>query len=337
VAAFLLALVPVGLFVGIVVMVVVQAAPVIDKPGLENILGTTLSSRFSLTGARGDYGLLPALWGTIQVTLMAVLLALPVALAMAIVSAEFPMGALGRVLRPLLGVLAGVPPIVYAIAAVVFVTVFIAPKFAGAADFYAFANGTAIGLDPAGWPPPGVPWNEQGSAFPWPPNASGIPNSTLLGGILVALLVIPFMAPLIFEAMRNVPSTAREASVALGATRGYTLRRVIIPHALPGIVAAVMLASLKALGDVIVIALAVGWQAEVIPFPLFDILERTPTLAATGGALLGGVGGSNCHIPAQAAGCNTGYAAGVMLLLFAAVIVVTATVLEGWLRRRLRT
>lgn len=335
VASAILAMIPVILFLGLVAMLLVKSAPVIDKPGLANIFGLTFSGTRSLSGPRGDYGLVPAIWGTIEITLLAVSIALPVALAMAIVSAEFPMGPLGRVFRPLLGVLAGVPPIVYAIASVVFVTVFIAPKFAGSAAFYAF-DPAVVGVNPADWPPPGVPWNAQGSAFPWPPNVSGIPNSTLLGGILVALLVIPFMAPLIFDAMRNVPSAAREASFALGATRGYTLRRVILPHAMPGIVAAVSLAILKALGDVLIIALAVGWQAETIPNPIGDVLERTSSLAAAGAGLLGDVGGSYCDSPAAAIRCGVGYSAGVMLLLFAAAIVVFAAVLEGRLRRRLR-
>jgi ABC-type phosphate transport system permease subunit len=333
-ASLLMGLIPVAIFVGLIALLVVRAAPVLRTPGLAAIFSTKFSSVFSLGGVTGDYGLVPAVWGTIEITLIAVVIALPVSLALAIVATEFPMGPLGRVVRPLLGVLSGVPPIVYAIAGAIFVTTFIAPKFAGSADFNAF-DPTVLGVPRDQWPPADVPWNP--TAFAWPPNVGGIPSSTLLGGVLIALLVIPFMSPLIVDAMRNVPSAAREASLALGANRGYTLRRVILPIAMPGIVAAVALAVLKAFGDVLIIALAVGWQAETLPNPIADVLERTSSLAAEGANLLGNLqasAGQYCDPKTPA--CVVGYTSALLLLIVAAVVVISASVIEGRLRRRLR-
>jgi ABC-type phosphate transport system permease subunit len=138
--------------------------------------------------------------------------------------------------------------------------------------------------------------------------------------------------------MRNIPSAAREASFALGANRRYTLRRVILPLAMPGIVAAIALATLKALGDVLIVALAVGWQAETFPNPIVDVFERTSSLAAEGANLLGNLqqagAGKGCSTATPA--CAVGYFSALVLLLVAAAVVVIATVLEGRLRRRLR-
>ena len=144
---------------------------------------------------------------------------------------EFPLGWLGRALRVLLGIFAGIPPIVYALMAVVFVAPFMSPKFTGEFEF-STADPTKVGVDPQDWPPDGVPWNA--GAFPWDP--TGHDNSVLLASIMLALLVIPFIAPLIEDAVRNVPREPKEASLALGATRWHTFRRVTLPRAMPGIV-----------------------------------------------------------------------------------------------------
>jgi phosphate transport system permease protein len=331
--SLILGLIPVMMFVAIVAMLVGNALPVVASPGIPALFSGKFTSAYSLGGITGDWGLVPAVWGTIEITVIAVLIALPVSLAMAVIAAEFPMGPLGRLIRPLLGVLSGIPPIVFAVAGAVFVTVFIAPKFAGSADFSSF-HPEAIGAAAGSWPPADVPWSA--TAFPWPPNSGGLPSSTLLGGVLIALLVIPFMAPLIYDAMRAVPRATREASLALGANRSYTLRRVIIPQAMPGIVAAVALATLKALGDVLIVAFVVGWQAESLPTPLADVLERTSSLAVEGANLLGSLqSGAGQYCDAKTPACAVGYSSALVLLLVAAVVVTTATLLERRMRRRL--
>ncbi|HYO44888.1 MAG TPA: ABC transporter permease subunit [Candidatus Limnocylindrales bacterium] len=331
-ASLLLGLLPVAAFLAIVALLVVNAIPALETPGLKALMATKFSSAYSLAGPTGDLGLVPAAWGTILVSVIAICLALPVSIAMAVIASEFPAGPLGRLLRPLLGVLAGVPPIVYAVAGAVFVTLFVAPKFAGSLARTSF-DPAAIGVAPDQWPPVDVPFTD--TSFPWLADVGGLPNSTLLGAILVALLVIPFMTPLIHDAMRSVPSAAREASFALGASRWYTVRRVLLPHALPGIVAAVSLATLKAFGDVLILALAVGWTAERLPNPLVDVFERTSTLAAEGANLLGnlqaGTGGA-CEI--KGSSCPVGYASALVLLVAAAVIVVVSGAAESRLRAR---
>jgi phosphate transport system permease protein len=321
-----LALIPVAAFAAIVIVIVANSMPAFDRPGLAALLGDHFASKYSGTNT-GQLGLLPAVSGTILITLVAVLIAAPVSLAMAIMVTEFPMGPVSRVLRPIVDVLAGVPPILYAVSGVVFVGLVMIPKFAGDSTFP--LDPAKLGLAPGGWPPAGVPYSP--GAYPW--NPGGTDNSTLLGGALVALLLIPFLTPLLVDAVRNVPSAAREASFALGANRRYTLRRVLLPFAGPGIAGAIALGTLKAMGDTLIIVFAVGWEAQTMPHPIVDVLERTPSLTAEGAGLLGAfqVANGSCT-PTE---CAVGYTSALFLLLMAGIVVVLMTLIQTQGRRRM--
>jgi phosphate transport system permease protein len=294
-------------------------------PGnLKKLFGTEFSTQ--LSKGVGQYGLRPAIWGTLEITFIAMALAIPTALAMGIFAAEFPLGFLGRWLRIILGVLSGIPPIVYALLAVVFVGPFISNKFTGDLQYSDPNPGVALGIEDLS-KAPGVNWNA--GVFPW--NTTGQDNSLLLGGIMLALLVIPFVAPLFEDAFRNVPREPKEASLGLGATRWYTLRRVTMPRAMPGLIAATGLATLKVLGDVMIVLFVVGIEAEM-PQPIFDVLERTGPLTSTGAAL---VGGFNNPDACQGRDCSVGYFTALLLLVMAFIVVTTTTLLERRFRRRL--
>ncbi len=320
-----LGLIPVAMFVAMVAMLVSKALPALSEPGLGELFSSSFSSQYS-TGV-ALYGLLPAMFGTVLITLIAIGIALPVSLAMAVLSSEFPLGGVGRAMRVVLGALSGIPAIVYALLAVVFVKQFMIPKFAGGFTFDHF-DPTAVGATAETWPPPDVPWNA--GAFPWDP--TGLNNSTLLAGVLIALLIIPFMAPLIDDALRNVPAAAKEASLALGANRWHTLRHVTLPMALAGIVPAVALGTLKGMGDTMIVIFVVGWEAQAIPDPPFDVLERTAPLPAAGANLLGSFQAQDA---CKEAACSSGYFSAVFLLILALAVVVVAGVLQARLRRRL--
>jgi phosphate transport system permease protein len=325
-ASLLLGLIPVVVFGAIVVMLLVNSAPVVNDPGIGALLGDRYSSKYSGQNLH-EYGLLPALWGSALIAAVAMAVALPVSLAMAIVAVDFPMGPLTRLVRPAVAVLAGIPPIVYAASVPVFITVLMIPKFAANTTFDTF-DAAAIGANPAAWPPADVPFSA--GSYPW--DLTGIANSTLLGGILVALFLIPFVTPLFADALRDVSRAAREASLALGANRSYTLRKVVLPTALPAIAGATTLAVLKALGDTLIVAFAVGWSADTIPQPLFDLLERTPSLAAQGAGLIGSF--ETLDAQCTAAECAVGYSGALLLLLFAGVVVLAMTTLQARGRRR---
>jgi phosphate transport system permease protein len=226
-----LGLAPVLMLAFMAATIAYRSTDAITEVGLGKLTGTEFSTIYS--SGIGFYGLRPAAVGTLTITIIAMVIALPMAVAMAILVAEFPLRFVGRLLELTLGVLSGIPPIVYALMAVVFVGPFMRPKFTGGLN-YSTPDTEAIGVARADWPAEGVPWNA--GAFPW--DATGRNNSALLAGILLALLVIPFITPLIIDALRNVPREPKEASLALGTTRWHTLRRITLPGALPGIIAA---------------------------------------------------------------------------------------------------
>ncbi len=319
-------LVPVVVLIAMVANVAANSKKALTAAdvGLRELADTKFSSLF-LSG-QAHYGLAPALWGSIELLIIATTLAFPIALAMAVLSAEFAPSIVGRVMRTLLGVMSGIPPIIYALMAIVFVAPFMVPKFTGDLS-YSSVHPEKIGFAPADWPPPGVPWNA--GAFPWDPTGGN--NSVLLAGILLALLAIPFMAPLIEDALRNVPNEPKQASLALGAGRWYTLWRVTLPHALAGIVSAVRLGMLKVLGDLMIALFVVGYAAPNFPKPSWDVLERTAPLTATGAGLIGGLGTPSA---CRGAECSVGYVTALLLLIMAVVIVAVSTILERQFRKR---
>ena len=317
-----------------------NALPAVSNPGLPALFGGTyLGQYFGSTPDTFRYGLLPTVVGTVYVAGIALLLALPVSMAMAIISTEFPMGPLGRVIRPLVGLFSGIPPIVYAMSVVVFIQAFMIPKFAGDSNGAPF-NPAQIGANTSTWPPADVPHTTIAhgvtlmGAMPW----SGVGfggNSVLLGGILIAMLLIPFMTPMIADAIRNVPSSAREASLALGANRAYTLRKAILPSALPGISTAVILGALKAIGDVVIVSFAVGWEADKIPNPIFDVLERTTPLGAQGANMVTLFEDPTGLTTTTPQGAAAGYMCALVLLLVAAAMILLMSFLKARWRRRM--
>jgi ABC-type phosphate transport system permease subunit len=138
------------------------------------------------------------------------------------------------------------------------------------------------------------------------------------------------------DAIRNAQHSQKEASLALGATRWYTLRRVVLPAALPGLVSAVSLGMLKIIGDVVVVAWAVGYYHSGMPSPWWDALERVAPLSSTGAGFLGGLtirqGG---HPPPTTGDASVASFTGLLLVVIAFCILGLASALQRRLQRRL--
>jgi len=306
------ALIPVLAFALVVGNLVWFSAQAVLRAGIGNLFSTKISTIYSGNYIAGQYGLLPAVVGTIQVVLVALILAFPISLAMAVAASEFSIGWSGRAIELLLSVFGGIPPILYAFLSLFVVKAFILPKF------------TAVDLaDSLIQTLPGLP--------PWSAGMLPIEQSTILGGIFLALLIIPFMSPLILDSIRNVPKEQKEASLALGANRWYTLGRVILPNAMPGIVTALSLGILKASGDVVISSWTIGFVHDGLPNPIWDIFERNATLTSTGAGLIGGFFGAGAS-----AGLSFYVAcfAALLLLCFAFVMQGAAGLLRKWLNRR---
>ncbi|MEX4008727.1 phosphate ABC transporter permease subunit PstC [Neoaquamicrobium sediminum] len=184
--------------------------------------GTVWNPRFSSVGSgSGDYGLLPLLWGTLMVATIAMIVALPIGLMTAIYLSQYAPPKVRSTVKPIVEVLAGIPTIVYGFFALVTVGPFLA------------AIGNTLGIDIRA-------------------------TSALTAGVVMGIMIIPFISSLSDDVIRQVPRAMRDGSLGLGATQSETIKRVILPAALPGIVGAFLLAVSRAIGETMIVVLAAG-------------------------------------------------------------------------------
>lgn len=204
-------------------------------------LGTVWDPRFSAAGSNdsaGQFGLLPLLWGTLFISFVALLVAVPVGLLAAIYMAEYASPSVRGWAKPILEILAGIPTIVYGFFALVTVGPFLR-------DY-----GAMLGLDIAA-------------------------SSVLTAGLVMGVMIIPFVSSLSDDIITAVPQSLREGSLGLGATKSETIKRVIMPAALPGIVGAVLLAASRAIGETMIVVLAAGIAANLTLNPLEPVTTIT--------------------------------------------------------------
>ena len=178
-------------------------------------LGTTWAPNF-----RGDseLSILPLLWGTIYISIVALLVAVPIGLYAAIYLSEYAGPKVRAFAKPLLEILAGIPTIVYGLFALLTVGPFLVNVF---------GRGDAGVL--------GVEWMSGATAV-------------LTAGLVMGIMLIPFVSSLSDDIINAVPQSLRDGSFGLGATHSETVRQVVLPAALPGIVGAILLAASRAIG-----------------------------------------------------------------------------------------
>jgi phosphate transport system permease protein len=169
----------------------------------------------------GSYGLLPLLVGTLMISLIAMLVAVPVGLMTAIYLTQYAPAPLRAVVKPLIEILAGIPTIVFGFFALVTVGPFLRDA------------GALVGLSI---------------------NAT----SALTAGIVMGIMIIPFVSSLSDDILTQVPRSLRDGAYGLGATQSETIRNVLLPAALPGIVGAFLLAVSRAIGETMIVVLAAG-------------------------------------------------------------------------------
>ncbi|RCS25064.1 phosphate ABC transporter permease subunit PstC [Phyllobacterium salinisoli] len=198
--------------------------------------GTVWDPRFADAGAgatAGQFGLIPLLAGTLYIALVAMLFAVPVGLFAAIYMAEYASPKVRSIVKPLLEILAGIPTIVYGFFALVTVGPFLR-------DLSAAISG--------------------GPGFI-------MAQSVLTAGLVMGIMLIPFVSSLSDDIITAVPGTMRDGSLGLGATRSETVKRVILPAALPGIVGALLLTASRAIGETMIVVLAAGVAARLTVNP----------------------------------------------------------------------
>ncbi|WAJ26915.1 phosphate ABC transporter permease subunit PstC [Antarcticirhabdus aurantiaca] len=205
-------------------------------PITDFLFGTVWDPRFAAAGtnASGQFGLVPLLAGTLYIAFVAMLVAVPIGLFAAVYMAEYANNRVRSVVKPLLEVLAGIPTIVYGFFALITVGPFLR-------DISADINGLLTGT--------------YGSFIQ--------AQSILTAGLVMGIMLIPFVSSLSDDIITAVPRSLRDGSLGLGATRSETVKRVILPAALPGIVSALLLTMSRAIGETMIVVLAAGIAANI--------------------------------------------------------------------------
>ncbi|NOG32263.1 phosphate ABC transporter permease subunit PstC [Halomonas sp. TBZ9] len=216
----------------------------------EFITGTTWNpgASFLAAAGRGDgsgaqFGSVPLFAGTFMITLIAMLVAVPIGLASAIYMSEYAPTKVRTIAKPLLEVLAGIPTVVYGF----FAAITVAPIIVNIAGFF--------GLD---------------ASY----------NNAVAPGVVMGIMIIPFISSLSDDVINAVPDSMRQGSLALGMTKGETIRDVVVPAALPGVISASLLGMSRALGETMIVVMAAGMRPNLTANPLEDMTTVTVRIVA---------------------------------------------------------
>jgi len=229
--------------VGIIFSVIFESVRFFQRvPITEFLFGLNWSPQTALridqVGASGAFGAVPLFAGTLLISLIAMMVAGPVGLMTAIYLAEYAPRKVRSVVKPLLEILAGIPTVVYGF----FAALVVAPKIR--------ELGMTLGLDVAS-------------------------ESALAAGLVMGVMIIPFVSSLSDDVINAVPQSMRDGALALGATRSETVKQVIIPAALPGIVGGMLLAVSRAIGETMIVVMAAGLAANLTVNPLEAVTTVT--------------------------------------------------------------
>ena len=194
--------------------------------------------RADQAGSSGAFGAIPLFTGTLLISAIAMLVAVPIGLFSAIYLSEYASAKFRAIAKPLLEILAGIPTVVYGFFAVVTIAPWIRD------------TGGILGLDVAS-------------------------ESALAAGLVMGIMIIPFVSSLSDDVINAVPQTLRDGAYALGATQSETIRQVLLPAALPGIVGGILLAVSRAIGETMIVVMAAGLAANLTANPLEAVTTVT--------------------------------------------------------------
>ena len=232
---------------GIVLSLIFESLNFFQKvPFFDFLFGTHWSPQSAFEGAGSEasernsevFGAIPIFAGTLLITTIAILVAAPIGLMSAIYLSDYATPKFRAVAKPILEILAGIPTVVYGF----FAALTVAPFFRNA--------GEGIGLSVSS-------------------------ESALAAGLVMGIMIIPFVSSLSDDVINSVPQSLRDGSSGLGATKSETIRRVILPAALPGIVSALMLAISRAIGETMIVVMAAGLSANLTINPLEAVTTVT--------------------------------------------------------------
>lgn len=211
-------------------------------PATDFLFGTHWSPQTAMradqAGSSGAFGAVPLFVGTLLISFIALLVAVPLGLMSAIYLSEYASPTLRAYAKPAMEVLAGIPTVVYGFFAALTVAPFIRDL------------GESLGLSVAS-------------------------ESALAAGLVMGIMIIPFMSSLSDDVINAVPQSMRDGSYGMGATKSETIKQVILPAALPGIVGAFLLAASRAIGETMIVVMAAGLAANLTVNPLDSVTTVT--------------------------------------------------------------
>jgi len=241
---------------GIVFSVAFESYAFFQKvPFTEFLFGTHWSPQIAIradqAGASGSFGVIPLIVGTLLISAIALLIAVPVGLMSAIYLSEYAGQRTRGMVKPALEILAGVPTVVYGF----FAALTVAPAIRRYGD--AFRD-----------------WGRS-QDMEWIANLAVSSESALAAGVVMGVMIIPFVSSISDDVINAVPQSLRDGSYGLGATQSETIKKVVFPAALPGIVGGVLLAASRAIGETMIVVMAAGLAANLTVNPLEAVTTVT--------------------------------------------------------------
>src|SRR5690606_34094689 len=216
----------------------IRAAPLFEEHSLFSLFRGS-----DWAPSKNQFGFYPFIMGTLWVTVIAIVVALPLCLLTAIYLTEYAKSGIRKVMLPLMNILAGIPPVIYGVWGIFFVVPivreYVAPRFM-----------------------------EYSSGY-----------TVLTGGVVLAVMIFPILVSIVSEVLRTIPKELKDASLSLGATKWETIKKVTLKRAFPGIFAAVVLAISQAFGETVAVLMVCG-NIPVAPDSVFDGGYPLPALIA---------------------------------------------------------
>ena len=276
--------------VGIILSLLTETINFLEKVSLKSFLfglewSPQTAIRADQVASEGSFGAIPLINGTLLISAIAMIVATPLGLASAVYLAEYASKGVRDWVKPALEILAGVPTVVYGF----FAALTVAP-------FIRMTGGT-FGLEVSS-------------------------ESALAAGIVMGMMIVPLISSLSDDVINAVPQALRDASFGLGATQSETIRKVVLPAALPGITGSLLLATSRAIGETMIVVMAAGLAANLSLNPL----EAVTTITAQIVALLTG------DQEFDSAKTLSAFALGLLLFLITLALNITAQ----WIVRKYR-
>ncbi|HTB53196.1 MAG TPA: phosphate ABC transporter permease subunit PstC [Ferruginibacter sp.] len=215
-----------------------KSAPILHDSSLWHLLSSTEWKPF-----KNEFGFFSYIIGSLVVTGIAIIIALPLSLFAAIYIAEYAPHRLRQILVPLIDLLSGIPPVVYGVWGVLTIVPYISDHLAP--HFVEFSSGYCA----------------------------------LAGGLVLAVMVFPLIISILLEVFDTIPKELKDASLSLGATQWETTRKVVLKKSVPGIIAATVLGISRAIGETLAVLMVCG-NLPMIPHSLFDSVYPLPALIA---------------------------------------------------------